>query len=760
MTMRKLAALIPLLYCLPVAAIEPFVVKDIRVEGIQRTEAGTVFSYLPVKVGDTLDNEHAAAAIRALFTTGFFKDVQLEQDGGVLIVRVRERPTIDSFTISGIKDIPEDQLRNNLKSVGLAESRILDKSILEKAEQELKRQYIARGKYGVKVNTTVTDLERNRVAVTFNVVEGEASRIRQINIIGNKNYSESKLRNLMELDTPKWSSWFTKNDQYSKQKLAADLETLRSHYLDAGYLEFTIDSTQVSITPDKENIYITINLTEGSRYSVSDIKIVGPENIMSHEATRKLISMQPGDIFSRKELTESTKRIGDRLGDYGFAFANVNAVPQLDKEKYQAGFTFMVDPGQRVYVRRIDIVGNTKTRDEVIRREFRQTEGEWFAAEKIKKSKQRVDRLDFFSEVNVETLPVTGVNDQLDLNMSVKEKATGDFSVSAGLSSQEGVVLSAAVTERNLFGSGNQLSTQVNTSKVNQVYSVSFTNPYHTDNGVSRGFDLYKRDVDSSRSGTVSPYKSSTLGAGVRYGVPIEDDENIHYGLSAEQTDLTLADSSSAQMKDYVNTFGNATTNLLGTIGWTHDTRDSAIYTTQGMMQRAFAEVALPVSDQRFYKLTYQHQWFHPLSRNVTFMLNGEAGVGNGYSGMPLPFFKNFYAGGTGSVRGYDSSSLGPRDNLNNSLGGNKRITGNAEILFPMPGLSDEKSVRMSLFIDAGAVYGKEDLTGTAGMRYSSGLALTWISPFGPFKVSYGIPINEQPGDKTDRTQITLGTIF
>ena len=757
----KMAGLIPLLYAVSAAAVEPFVVQDIRVEGIQRTEAGTVFSYLPIKVGDLLDDDRAAAAIHALFATGFFKDVRLEQEQAVLIVVVRERPTIDSFAITGIKDIPQEEIRKSLKSVGLAESRILDQSTLEKAEQELKRQYVARGKYAVKVKTTVTDLERNRVAINFNVEEGEVSTIKQINIIGNLAYSEKELRSLMELGTSKWSSWFTSNDQYSKPKLSADLETLRSHYLDAGYLEFSIDSTQVSITPDKENIYITINLTEGEKYKVSEINLAGSENIMSHEEMRKLISIHAGDIFSRKELTESTKKIGDRLGDFGYAFANVNAVPELDKEKHLAAFTFTVDPGQRVYVRRIDIVGNSKTRDEVIRREFRQTEGEWFDAAKIKKSKQRIDRLDFFSEVNVETLPVTGTNDQLDISLAIKEKATGDFSVSAGLSSlNEGVTLTAAVTERNLFGSGKQLSTQINTSKVNQVYSVSYTNPYYTDDGVSRGFDLYKRDVNADRIGTVSPYKSATLGAGLRFGIPIDDDENIHYGLSAEQTDLTLTDNSSAQMKDYVQVFGNPTANLLGTIGWTHDSRDSAIYTTQGTVQRAFAEVALPVSDQRFFKLTYQHQWYYPVSKNVTFMLNGEAGAGDGYNGLPFPFFKNFYAGGTGSVRGYESSSLGPRDKFNNSLGGNLRGVGNAELLFPFFGLTEEKSVRMSAFIDGGAVYGKEDLTGSAGLRYSTGLAIAWISPIGPLKVSYGIPISANPGDKLQKLQLTLGTIF
>ena len=758
MKLKILAVLFSLLCTTVAAAIEPFVVKDIRVEGIQRTEAGTVFGYLPVKVGDTLDDEHAAAAIRALFATGFFKDVRLEVAQDVLIVLVRERPAIASIAINGVKDIPQEQLQDNLKYSGLAEGRIFDRAILEKAEQELKRQYVSRGKYGVTVKSTVSDLERNRVAIYMEVVEGDAAKIKQINIIGNHVYAESELRALIELNTATWISWFSKSDQYSKQKLSADLETLRSHYLDEGYLEFEIDSTQVSITPDKQDIYITINLTEGHRYTVSDIKLVAPENILPHEQMRKLITLQVGEVFSRKKLTESTKQIGEYLGNDGYAFANVSAVPELDKEKHEVAFTFVVDPGSRAYVRRIEISGNTKTRDEVIRREFRQVEGGWFDTSKVKKSKQRVDRLDFFSEVNVETLPVPDKADQLDVSLTVKEKPTGDFSIGAGISSGEGLVLTSAVTQRNLFGSGNQLSLQVNTSKVNKVYSVSYTNPYYTDEGVSRGFDLYKRDVNAGRSSGVSQYRSSTTGMGVRFGVPIADDESIHYGLSAENTKLTLSDASPQRYKDYVTTFGDSTTNLLGTIGWTHDSRDSAIYTTAGTVQSAFVEVALPVSDQRFYKLTYQHQWFHPVSRNVTLWLNGEAGSGNGYGGKPLPFFKNFYAGGPGSVRGFEASSLGPRDASNNALGGNRRVVGNTELLFPMPGLLEEKSVRMSGFIDVGAIYGEG--VGSGGFRYSVGVAVTWISPIGPLKISYGIPRNSRVGDKIQRTQFTLGSIF
>ena len=758
MKLKILAGLIPLLYAASAIAIEPFVVKDIRVEGIQRTEAGTVFSYLPVKVGDKLDDEHAAAAIRALFATGFFKDVRLEMQQGVLIVMVRERPSIASIEINGVKDIPKDTLRDNLKLVGLADGRIFDKSAMDKAEQELKRQYVARGKYGVNVNTTVTELERNRVAIVFNVVEGETSKIKQISIIGNQAFSEKELKGLMQLDTPNWLSWFTKNDQYSKQKLSADLEILRSRYLDAGYLEFSIDSTQVSITPDKEHIYITINISEGAKYTVSDIKVSGPENILSHAETRKLIKAQTGDVFSRKVLTESTTKIGDRLGEDGYAFANVNAVPDVDKEKHQVGFTFVVDPGSRAYVRHIDITGNTKTRDEVIRREFRQMEGAWYSASKIKTSKQKVDRLDFFSEVNIETIPVQGKNDQIDVSLAVKEKSTGNFSIGAGISSNVGLVFTASVTQRNLFGTGNNLSTQINTGKVNKVYSVSYTNPYYTDNGVSRGFDVYKRNVNTA-STAISSFSSSTIGGGVRFGIPISDFESTNYGLSAEQTTLTLTDTSSLQLKEFVNIFGATTSNVLGSVGWNRDNRDSAIYTTEGTVQRAFLEVAMPINSQQFYKLTYQHQWFYPISKNLTFFLNGEMGGAQGYGGKPVPFFKNFYAGGPGSVRGFSPFSIGPRDVNNQALGSTRRIIGNAEVLFPMPGMSKDRSVRLSAFVDAGSVFG-QGLSASDSLRYSTGVAVTWVSPVGPLKVSMGVPLNKQSGDRVQQFQFTLGSLF
>ncbi|TAN81660.1 MAG: outer membrane protein assembly factor BamA [Gallionella sp.] len=758
MNLTKLAGLLSLLCMSPAWAIEPFTIKDIRVEGIQRTEAGTVFSYLPVKVGDTMDDQHAATAIRALYATGFFKDVRLEVEQGVLVVLVRERPSIAGIEINGVKDFPKDQLKDNMKYAGLAEARILDKGALDKATQELKRQYVARGKYGVTVTTTVTELERNRVNIVFNVAEGEVSKIKQINLVGNRDYKEKELLELMKLSTPDWMSWFSKNDQYSKQKLSADMEAMRSFYMDNGYLEFNIDSTQVSITPDKKDIYITINFTEGAKYTVSRVEVAG-NTLVPREEVEKLIQVKAGDIFSRKTLTETNKKIGERLGQEGYAFANVNAIPEMNKEKHEVAFKFMVDPGRRVYIRRINIAGNDKTRDEVVRREFRQVEGAWFDEGKIKKSRQRVDKLDFFAEVDVETPPVQGATDQMDVNVSVKEKSTGNISVGAGFSNGEGLTLSGSITQANLFGSGNHVATQINTSKINQVYSLSFTNPYFTDDGVSRGFDVYKRNTDS-RSTAVSQYSSHTLGGGVRFGVPIGEDESISYGLAIEKTQLGLLENSPARLTQYVNAFGATNNTLSGTVGWGRDSRDSAIYTTEGTVQRAFAEIALPVFDIRYYKLNYQHQLFYPIRNDITLLLNGEAGIANGYGGRQMPFFKNFYAGGTGSVRGYEANSLGPRDTEDAVLGGTRRVVGGAELLLPFPGMGKEKSVRLSGFFDAGAVYGPGDLPGSAGLRYSTGVALTWISPMGPMKFSYAAPLNKQPVDKVQKFQFSLGSIF
>lgn len=770
MKIKLLPMLMMSLYGASAWAIQPFVIKDIRVEGIQRTEAGTVFSYMPVKVGEKLDDEKAAAAIKALYGTGFFKDVRLEVENDVLIVLVQERPAISQIDFVGLKEFDKKQLVEGLKQVGLAEGRIFDKSLLDKAEQELKRQYLSRGKYAVAITTTVTPLERNRIAISFNISEGEVAKIQQINIVGNQAVSEKDLLELFVLSTPGWMTWWSKNDQYSKQKLAADIETLRSHYLNRGYLEFSVDSTQVSISPDKQSIYITINITEGPKYTISDVKLAG-EMLVPEEELRKLIKIHPGEVFSREKLTESTKLIGDRLGNDGYAFANVNAVPELNKEKQEAKFTFFIDPGRRVYVRRINVTGNSRTRDEVVRREMRQMEGAWYAADKVNRSRERVNRLGYFSDVNIETPAVAGTTDQVDMNVNVTEKPTGSIMAGAGFSSSEGFILSGSISQANVFGSGNYLSTQFNTGKINTVYSLSYTNPYYTMDGISRGFDLYRRKTNSS-SLSVSRYDSDSVGGGVRFGVPLNEIDTVNFGLSVERTQLTLYTDptvgavSPQRYVDYVNEFGASNTTLRGDVGWARDTRDSLIYPTKGSLQRVFGEMGLPGGNIKYYKLSYQHQWLTPLYRDFTLSLNGEAGYANGYGGKPLPFFRSFYAGGNTSVRGYKASSLGPRDVDGNALGGNRRIVGNAEVLFPFPGLRNDKSLRMSVFLDAGSVFGPGDVNqqyskiSFSDMRYSTGIAVAWQSPMGPMKFSIAAPLNSKADDKVERFQFILGSSF
>jgi len=764
--MKKLIPfLISSLFTTSALALDPFVVKDIRVEGIQRTEAGTVFSYLPVKVGETLDDEKAAAAVKALYATGFFKDVRLETENGVLVVTVQERPAIAQVDIVGSKEFTKEQLKDGLKAAGLAESKIFDKALLDRAEQELKRQYFSRGKYAVTITTTVTPLERNRVAISFDISEGEIAKIKQINIVGNEVIKEKELLDQFVLSTSGWMTWYSKNDQYSKQKLAADMESLRSYYLNRGYLEFNIESTQVSISPDKQGIYITINLHEGARYTISDVKLAG-EMLLPEEELRKLVKVKPGDTFSREKLNESSKAISDRLGNDGYAFANVNAVPEIDKEKNTVAFTFFLDPGRRVYVRRINVAGNTKTRDQVLRREMRQAEGGWYAADKITRSRERLQRLGYFSDVNVETPAVPGTTDQVDLNYSVTEKPTGSIMAGAGFSSSEGLVLSGSISQPNVFGSGNYLAAQVNSGSINKVYSLSFTDPYFTDDGVSRGFDVYQRKVNTSSLNTVSTYSTSTLGGGIRFGIPLNEKDSVSLGLALEKIDISLTDAATQRLKDYVTQFGSTAYTARADLGWARDSRDSLTYPTSGSLQRVYGELGVPGLDIEYYKLSYQHQYLQTFAKNFTLMLNGEAGMAGGLGGKPLPFFKNFYAGGISSVRGYRTSSLGPQDELGNSLGGTKRIVGSAELMFPFPGLSSDKSVRLGVFVDGGSVFGPGDYDGRyskvsfTDMRFSSGLSLSWFSPIGPLKFSLAKPLNKKEGDHTESFQFQMGTMF
>lgn len=765
MTLNRLSLALLAAFASCHAVAEDFVVRDIRVEGIQRTEAGTVFSYLPVKVGDTLTEDKAAAAIKALYATGFFKDVRLESRDDVLIVVVEERPSISKVTITGIKEFSEDDLKTGLKQTGLAEGRVLDRALLDKAEQELRRQYFNRGKYAVEIKSTLTPLERNRVDVQFDVVEGDSSKIRRINIVGHQSFKEKELLRQFSSTTPGWFTWYTKNDQYSKTKLAGDIENLRSFYLNRGYLEFNVESTQVSISPDKKDIYITVNISEGRQYRVSDVKLAG-QILLPEEDLMALVSVKPGEVFVRDRLTESTKAIGDLLGNEGYAFANVNAVPELDKENSQVAFTLFIDPGRRVYVKRIHIAGNTKTRDEVVRREVRQMEGAWYDAAKINRSRERINRLGFFNEVNIETPSVSGTTDQVDVNISVDEKSTGSIMVGAGYSSTEGVVLSGSISQANLFGTGNRLTAQINTSSINTIYSLSYTNPYFTINGVSIGYDIYRRDVDSTDLDNTGFFQNSTMGAGVRFGLPINERDFISMGLAYEQNSVKVDQTSPNEWQDFVEEFGedNDTVRLDGS--WSRDSRDNFLFTTRGVYQRIFLELGAPPGSLQYYKLSLQHQQYFDFGRDFILMLNGEIGYGGGLNDKPLPFFKNFYAGGTSTVRGFKTATLGPKDSEGDALGGDQRYIANAELYFPIPGLTDDKSLRFSTFIDGGAAFGPGDDLGRfetfafEDLRWSAGVALLWVSPLGPLKFSLATPLVSKTGDEEEVFQFSLGNVF
>jgi len=761
MRLRNLAvaacALLMLASGVSAQTFRAFVVKDIRVEGLQRTEPGTVFSYLPVKVGETMTEEKAQQALRALFATGFFRDVRLEVENDVLVVLVEERPAIAQVDFVGVKEFDSDTLKRIMRDVGLAEGRTFDRSVLDGAEQELKRQYLTRGRYAAEVQTTVTPLERNRVGISIAVTENDIAKIRSINIVGARAFRENELLDLFVLRTPGWLTWYTKLDQYSKPKLGADLETLKSFYLDRGYIDFNVESPQVSITPDRRDIYITVNISEGEKYMVTEVRLEG-QMLVPREELEKLVRVKAGEVFSRQLLTESTKAITDRLGNEGYAFANANAIPQIDRDKRGVAFAIVVDPGRRVYVRRISVAGNTRTRDEVVRREMRQLEGAYYDASKIQLSKSRIDRTQYFKDVNVETAPVSDRADQIDVNFTVEEKPTGSLLIGGGYSSVDKVVVSGSISQSNVFGSGKFLAVQVNNGKVNRAYALSYVDPYFTVDGVSQGFDVYKRRVDAS-SLSVGAYTTDTLGGGLKLGYPLSETDSVNFGIVAEHVKLGLFDSSPINYQNFVSQFGAGYTYGSGTVAWSRDRRDSAIQTTRGSLTTVSLEVA--AGDLQFYRAIANEQFFHPLSRTVTLALSADVGYVHGLSGKPVPFFKNFYAGGPTSVRGYKAFSLGQQDANGNVLGGTRKVSGSVEILFPMPGAQQDKSLRLAAFVDGGQVYAVGDKVDLGELRYSAGVALAWSSPFGPLKLSFGQPLNSKKGvDRTERLQFNFGTAF
>lgn len=733
--------------------------QDIRLEGLQRIAAGTVFNYLPVKVGETMDDTHASEAIRALFQTGFFSDVRLEREGDVLVVFVTERPAISSIKITGNKDIDTDQLIKALKEQGLGDGLTFDRALLDRAEQELRRQYFSRGKYGVEISATATPLERNRVGIAIDISEGRAARIREINIIGNDTFDDEDLLADFQSGITGTFSFYTGDDQYSKQKLSADLETLRSFYLDRGYINFSISSTQVSITPDKKDIYITINVVEGDKFTVKDVKLAG-DLVLSEAELGALVTVKPGEIFSRKSATDTTTKLIERLGDEGYAFANVNAIPEIDQTDRQVGLTFFVDPGKRVYVRRINVAGNTKTRDEVLRREMRQLESAWISTEKVKRSRVRLDKLSYFEEVNVETPAVPGTTDQVDVNFTVVEKPSGNLLAGLGFSQSQGIIFNTSIKQDNFLGSGKHVSAAFNNSRVNTVYSFAYTNPYHTPDGISRGFSLFYRTTDASNA-NISNYSTDVQGAFVNYGIPLNEYDSVRLSAGYEGTSIQTGTQTPTEYTDFLDAAGReefATIKLTG--GWSHDTRNRAVFADEGMFQNLSAEVTAPGTNLEFYKVRYRHLLLYPLAKYWTLSLNGDVGYGKSFGDTPeLPFFENFFAGGSRSVRGFKDNTLGPRGSNDRPLGGNLKVVGNAEVFFPVPFVRDSKSVRLSFFVDIGNVYGDEGFEASE-LRYSSGLSAVWLSPLGPLTVSVAKPLNSGPEDDEQSFQFTLGSLF
>ena len=744
--------------------VDPFIIKDIRVEGLQRISAGTVFSYLPVKVGDTFDDEHSVEAIRALFKTGFFKNVELQRDGDVLVVAVIERPAIGSIKLSGNKDIDTDKLTEALKQQGLAEGRVFDNSLLDKVEQELNRQYFSRGKYAVQIKTTVTPLERNRVGISIDISEGKAARIREINIVGNKVFTDKVLLKNFESGTPTWISFYTKSDQYSKQKLTADLEALRSYYLDRGYINFNIESTQVSITPDKKDIYLTINVSEGEKFTVKEVKLAG-ELVVPQEELIKVVDVQTGATFSRKDTTETSRKITERLGQEGYAFANINVIPEIDQPNKQVVVTFFIDPGKRVYVRRINMVGNTKTRDEVLRREMRQLEEAWIDTEKVKRSRIRLEKLAYFDAVNVETPAVPGSADQVDVNFSVVEKPSGNLLAGVGYSQSQGIILNSSVSQENFLGSGKRVVAAFNNSSVNTVYSLGYTNPYYTLDGVSRGFDVSYRRTDASNA-NLARFTTDVASAFVNYGIPINEFDTVRVSLGYEDTKVKTTDRTPIEFVNFLTQNSSNLGALKATTSFTRDSRDRAVFPTDGNLQSVSAAVALPGGSVEFYKLTYRTQVLFPLSKLFTLSLGGDIGYGDGYgSTTGLPFYENFYGGGPRSIRGFKENTLGPKATLpvtssGDPLGGNFRLAGTAELFFPAPFFQDVKSVRMGTFFDFGNVYGPDENISVSDLRYSVGISAVWLSPFGALSFSVAQPLNNQQGDKLQQFQFSFGSAF
>ena len=755
-----------------------FVINDIRLDGLQRISAGTVFNALPVAIGDDVDNPELADAVRALFKTGYFQDIQMGRDGNVLVVTVVERPSISEIKIEGNKAIKTEDLKKGLKQAGLADGEIFQQATLEAIRMELERQYVAQGRYGASIKANVEPQPRNRVAITIDIKEGKVSTIQHVNIVGNKVFNSEELMDLFELKPSGWLSFYSNDDKYSREKLSGDLERLRSWYLDRGYINFNINSTQVSITPDKESVYITVNVDEGQKYSVKNVKLAG-DLVVPEEQVKALLLVKDGQTFSRKRITTTEDLITRRLGSEGYAFANVTGIPQTNEEDHTVDITFFVEPGRRTYVRRINFQGNTKTEDEVLRREMRQMEGAAASTYKIEQSKVRLNRLGYFKEVTSETTPVPGTSDQVDVNYTVEEQPSGAITASIGFSQGDGLILGGSISQSNFLGTGNRVSLSANTSKYRKLYSFGFTDPFYTVDGVSRGYNVYYSETDYDET-DVTNYNVDTMGADMTFGYPISETSSLNFGVGIESSTIKEGNDPAWVVREFLRDEGDKFTNFKGTIGWSESTLNHGLLPTKGYSQGVSMEVALPGSDLHFYKLHYRGQYFFPLASDYSVRFHTRLGYGGAYgSTSKLPFYENFYGGGFGSIRGYKDNTLGPRalqsDGDYDPIGGNVMVEGGVELLFPLPFVKDQRSMRTVLFLDAGNVFdtdcntskdnGKDQVKmcskpDAGELRYSAGVGLTWITPLGPLTFSLAKALNNKDDDETQVFQFSLGAPF
>ncbi len=751
------------------AAVQGFIVSDIRLEGLEKITEGTLLNYLPVKEGDPLDDKQVIYAIRELYKTGFFADVQLYRDGDTLVVRVRERPSINDVKFSGNSDIDDDTLEDAMKNVGLAKGRIFNRTLMEKLSQELESVYFSQGKYGVKIKTSVENLDNNRVDIDIKISEGRKSLIKMINIVGNEVYDDDTLLDELQLGVPSAAAIFSDADEYSKPKLSADLETLRSWYLDRGYIKFQVESTQVTITPNRKDIYITINVSEGEKYTISDVQLTG-KMVVNKSVLEELLLTKPGQVFSRKLMTESKKAIEDRVGRIGYAFAKVDITPIVNDEDRTISLTYTLDPGKKVYINRIYFNGNFKTNDEVLRREFRLMEGSVLASDKLERSKTRLQRLSYIEDVTVDTRPVPGTDDEVDVAVNVTERMSGSFNIGAGFSQSQGFLFNIGLTQENMFGTGQALSLNLNTDRANRVYSATFTDPYYTVDGISRTLSASYRKLDAAKE-SISDYQSNSYGVSVSYGIPMTEVDTLSLGVGFNAIDLAVGVYPSLDVVEFIAQNGNSFNNFSLTASLSHDTRNRTVFATRGSAQSVGLNITIPGSDLEYYKLNYDTKFYFGLTEDLTLLLHSDIAYGNGYGDtQELPFFERYYAGGLRTVRAYNTNSLGPRDIVSNApIGGNLRTTAGADLIFPIPFVDKPpNSVRLSAFYDIGNVFLDGQSTYNSSqvgfdpsqLRTSAGVSFVWLAPIGPLRFSWGKALNNVPGDDLRSFQFSIGSFF